>query len=174
MDYNIEKDGAVMIYEIQKAVADDMPRIHEIYAHARRFMAAHGNPNQWGEDRPEEAQLWEDIRRGDLYTVASGGCIHGVFAFILGGDPTYARIYEGAWHHTAPYGTIHRIAGDGSGGILHACISYCEQVIRHLRIDTHHDNIVMQNAVRKEGFLECGIIYIADGTPRIAYDRLLE
>ena len=95
-------------------------------------------------------------------------------AFILGEDPTYARIYDGAWNHSSPYGTIHRIAGDGSGGILHACISHCENVIGHLRIDTHHDNVVMQNAVRKEGFRECGIIYIADGMPRIAYDRVSE
>lgn len=159
---------------IRKAVSDDMPRILDIYAYARSFMAEHGNPHQWGDSHPREEQLWEDIRRGDLYVVVSEGSIHGVFAFILGEDPTYARIYDGAWNHSSPYGTIHRIAGDGSGGILHACIDHCENVIGHLRIDTHHDNVVMQNAVRKEGFRECGIIYIADGTPRIAYDRVSE
>lgn len=163
-----------MDHIIRKAVPDDMPRILEIYAYARRFMAEHGNPHQWGDHHPWEEQLWEDIRSGDLYVVASDGYIHGVFAFILGEDPTYARIYDGAWNHNSPYGTIHRIAGDGSGGILHACIVHCENVIGHLRIDTHHDNIVMQNAIRKEGFRECGIIYIADGTPRIAYDRVSE
>ena len=163
-----------MRYDIRKAVPNDMPRILEIYAYARSFMAAHGNPAQWGTDRPKEAQLWEDIRHGDLYVVTSGDRIHGVFSFLLGEDPTYVRIYDGAWHHLSPYGTIHRIAGDGSGGILHACVTHCERVIGHLRIDTHHDNTVMQKAILKEGFKECGIICIADGTPRIAYDRVLE
>lgn len=163
-----------MCYRIRKARATDMPRALEIYAYARRFMAEHGNPHQWRDTHPKEEQLWEDIGRGDLYVIEDDASIHGVFAFLLGDDPTYARIYEGSWHYDRPYGTIHRIAGDGNGGILHACVAHCEQLIGHLRIDTHHDNIVMQNAVRKEGFRECGIIYIADGTPRIAYDRLSE
>ena len=42
--------------------------------------------------------------------------------------------------------------------------------IDYLRIDTHEDNHVMQQAVQKLGFRKCGIIHIADGTPRIAYD----
>ena len=163
-----------MLYHIRNAVPDDMPRILEIYAHARNFMAEHGNPHQWGAHHPSEIRSREDIQRGDLYVLVCDDRIHGVFAFILGDDPTYARIYDGAWHHSLPYGTIHRIAGDGSGGILHACIRYCEQKSRYLRIDTHRDNVVMQNAVRKEGFLECGTIFVADGTPRIAYDRVLE
>ena len=163
-----------MRYHIRKAGPADMSRVLEIYAYARKFMAEHGNPNQWRDTHPKEEQFWEDVGRGDLYVIEDNASIHGVFAFLLGEDPTYSRIYEGSWHYDRPYGTIHRIAGDGNGGILHACVAHCEQVIGHLRIDTHHDNIVMQNAVRKEGFRECGIIYIADGTPRIAYDRLLE
>ena len=163
-----------MRYHIRKAGPADMSRVLEIYAYARKFMAEHGNPNQWRDTHPKEEQFWEDVGRGDLYVIEDNASIHGVFAFLLGEDPTYSRIYEGSWHYDRPYGTIHRIAGDGSGGILHACVVHCEQVIGHLRIDTHHDNIVMQTAVRKDGFRECGISYIADGTPRIAYDRLLE
>ncbi len=34
------------------------------------------------------------------------------FAFILGEDPTYQQI-DGAWLNDQPYGTIHRIAGNG-------------------------------------------------------------
>jgi len=163
-----------MLYRIRQAVPRDMPRILDIYAYARHFMADHGNPYQWGDHHPREEQLWEDIRRGDLFVIACGMDIHGVFAFLWGEDPTYARIYDGAWHYNVPYGTIHRIAGDGSGGILHACVEYCEKLVGCLRIDTHHDNVVMQNALHKEGFRECGTIYIADGTPRIAYDRVSE
>ena len=36
-------------------------------------------------------------------------------------------------------------------------------------IDTHEKNKTMQHVVEKLGFKRCGIIYIEDGTPRIAY-----
>lgn len=160
------------MYLIRKAVTQDLPRILEIYAYARNFMAQNGNPNQWGTTHPAESQLKEDIRNGDLYVVADGPEIHGVFAFFLGEDPTYGYIEDGNWHSHAPYGTIHRIASDGSGGVVSAAAEYCGGIISHLRIDTHHDNRVMQHVVEKLGFQRCGIIYIADGSPRIAYDRI--
>ena len=47
-----------------------------------------------------------------------------------------------------------------------------ENKIGYIRIDTHEDNYVMQNALAKQGFRRCGIIYVEDGTTRIAYDRL--
>ena len=43
-------------------------------------------------------------------------------------------------------------------------------VISYLRIDTHADNQPMQNAIDSYGFCYCGIIHVADGTPRNAYD----
>ena len=73
------------------------------------------------------------------------------------------------------YGTIHRIAGNGKGrGLLKACVEYCSQFVPNLRIDTHNDNIVMQNDVAKNGFTKCGTIYVEDGTPRIAYQKIIE
>lgn len=160
------------MYQIRKAKMEDLSRILEIYAFARRFMAQTGNPNQWGTTHPEETQLRADIGYGDLYVVENKTGIHGVFAFFLGEDPTYSHIEKGAWHSQAPYGTIHRIASDGSGGIVTAAVDYCSGVISHLRIDTHHDNRVMQHVLEKHGFQRCGIIYVSDGSPRIAYDRI--
>lgn len=160
-----------MAYVIAPAMPGDLDRVLEIYAYARKFMAENGNPHQWGTVTPQKALLEEDIERKQLYAVRENGVIHGVFAFILGEDPTYKKIYEGVWHKNQAYGTIHRIASDGSGGIFNACISFCGKKIDYLRIDTHKDNHIMQHVVEKAGFRRCGIIYIADGTPRIAYDR---
>lgn len=159
-----------MKYEVHPAGERDMQRIEEIYAYARAFMAANGNPNQWGTTHPPREQLERDIAEGNLYVVTAEERIHGVFYFYLGADPTYAHIENGAWHADRPYGTIHRIAGDGSGGILRAAVAFGKRRTDYLRIDTHEDNIVMQHAVEKQGFRRCGIIHIADGSPRIAYD----
>ena len=160
------------MYSVRKAVRGDLPRVLEIYAAARRFMAERGNPNQWGTGNPPAERLIEDIAAGNLYVLERERVIRGVFAFILGQDPTYSDIYDGAWLSDAPYGTIHRVAGDGSGGIFAACVRYCSGVCGHLRVDTHEDNLPMQRAILREGFRRCGIIHIADGSPRIAYEKI--
>lgn len=163
-----------MDYTVRKAKWEDLPRIEEIYAYARQFMAETGNPNQWGKHHPPAARLKKDIEQGDLYLVTDEKGIHGVFYFFIGDDPTYGVIEGGAWRSDTPYGTIHRIAGDGSGGILRTAVEFGKKQIGHLRIDTHEDNKVMQRAVAKQGFQKRGIIKTDDGSPRIAYDLLVK
>ena len=160
------------MYSIRNAHMNDLPRLEEIYAYARSFMAKTGNPNQWGTKNPPTAQLEVDIRRQELYILEDETGIHGVFYYALGEDPTYQTIYEGSWGSCTPYGTIHRIASDGSGGIFPAALNFCKGISDHIRIDTHHDNKVMQHVLQKHGFTRRGIIYIADGSPRIAYEYL--
>ena len=158
---------------IRQALFPDLPQILSIYAYARRFMAEHGNPTQWGSTRPTEADISARIARNELFVLEDNSSIHGVFAFISGEDPTYHVIENGHWLSDAPYGTIHAVASDGSiHGFLTQIVTYCLQTIRHLRIDTHPDNLIMQHVITKNGFTKCGIIYVADGTPRLAYERL--
>ena len=163
-----------MEYEVRKALREDLPRIEEIYAYARKFMAETGNPNQWGNTTPLTSQLEDDIEKGDLYVLVYEHVIHGVFYFFIGPDPTYGEIEDGCWRSDTPYGTIHRIAGDGSGGVLAAAVRLGKERINHIRIDTHEDNKIMQRAVAKFGFQRSGIIHLENGSPRIAYDLLIE
>lgn len=163
-----------MEYNLRPAQLGDLQRIEEIYAYARAFMAKNGNPNQWGNTEPPTEQLIQDVEDGNLYVMMEEQQIHGVFYFRIGPDPTYARIDDGAWRSDSPYGTIHRIAGDGSGGILKTAVDFGRKQIGHLRIDTHEDNHVMRRAVKKLGFQRCGIIYLADGSQRIAFDWLAQ
>lgn len=163
-----------MEYQVRKAQMEDVPVILTLYANARRFMAEHGNETQWGQEYPPEILLHQDIYQGNLYVIADDREIHGVFYFSIGADPTYAQIFEGVWHYDDPYGVIHRIAGDGTGGILRTAVQFAFQHIRYLRIDTHADNYVMQSALEKLGFSKCGVIFVEDGSPRIAYDSIGE
>ena len=159
-----------MNYFVRNAVSSDLPRIEEIYAYARDFMARTGNPNQWGKTNPPHAWLVDDIKKQLLHVICDDQGIHGVFYFYIGEDPTYGSIEDGYWRSTAEYGTIHRIASDGSGGILRTAVEFCKQHSNHIRIDTHHDNVIMQNAVARLGFQRSGIIHLANGSPRIAYE----
>ncbi len=135
--------------EIRKSTELDVGRMMEIFAHARRFMAEHGNPNQWGpRNWPPEALIRQDIEEGNSYVCIDEGRIVGTFFFVFGKDaePTYAVITGGAWLDDSPYGVIHRIASDGTKkGVGECCINWALQQCPHLRVDTHEDNKVVQN-----------------------------
>ena len=149
----------------------------EIYAYARDFMASHGNPRQWGPNRwPPEALLHEDIRSGNSYVCLNDlDEVIGTFFFVYGEDiePTYRQITDGGWQDLSPYGVVHRIAADGSEkGIGSFCVNWAYAQCGHLRIDTHCDNTVMQNMLKKLGFVPCGTIYVhEDNDPRIAFEK---
>ena len=42
----------------------------------------------------------------------------------------------------------------------------------NIRIDTHKDNAIMQHNIVKHGFRYCGIIHLASGDERLAYQKL--
>ena len=160
---------------IRKAKPGDMNAILSVYEIAREYMRQSGNPDQWGTDKPKQELLEEDIRKGELFVGESEeGQIHFVFAFILEEDPTYSYIESGEWLSEEPYGTIRRIASDGTvSGVVQTAVNYCKNTISNIRMDTHEKNTTMQHVLEKLGFARCGIIYISDGTPRIAYQLLL-
>lgn len=156
---------------IRKTATADVPRLLEVFALAREFMRRSGNPDQWHDDYPDEALLLDDVRQGDSYVFESGGRIVGTFVLREGADPTYAKIYSGRWLNPKPYATLHRIAGTGEArGLVHQAVAYARNHYDHLRIDTHRDNMVMQKAVCKAGFVYCGIIHCRDGSDRMAYE----
>ena len=159
---------------IRLATTADLDAILSVYAHARAFMAEHGNPTQWGTTYPAVEIVEEDIRLDRLYVDEQDGAVCGVFMFTVGeDDPTYAYIEDGAWLDNSPYGVIHRVAADGTiPGVLGRCLAFCRKQCSHLRIDTHADNHIMQSRLEKQGFARCGTIYVEDGSPRIAYEWL--
>lgn len=158
--------------QIRKATVEELERIMEIYAQAREFMRQQGNPNQWGSNRPSRQTVLEDIQHRHCNLCVEDGEILGVFCYFQGDDPTYAKIYQGQWLNDEPYGVIHRIAVAAHGrGVASACFAYAMAQCRNLRIDTHRDNIPMQRALAKNGFVRCGIIYIESGDERIAFQK---
>ena len=164
--------------EIRHSTETDFCRIMEIYEYARRFMAEHGNPNQWGPTNwPPEKLIRSDIAEGKSYVCVYENRIVGTFFFDQGKDiePTYRVIENGTWLDSSPYGVIHRLAGDGFvKGIGSFCIEWAMKQCGHLRIDTHGDNKVMQNLLEKSGFIYCGIIHVLnDNYPRLAYEKLM-
>ena len=155
---------------IRLAEAKDLDAILKVYDAARAFMRASGNMLQWVNGYPQRTLLEDDIQKSQLYVIEENGAVHGVFAFILGDDPTYAYIEDGQWPNGKPYGTIHRIGTDGAiHGAVKTALQYALQFTDEVRADTHTDNKPMQHTLSKNGFQRRGIIYLENGDPRIAY-----
>ena len=160
--------------KIRKTKIEDIEKVDEIYTDCRKFMRQSGNTAQWTNGYPSINQITEDIQNGISYVCEECGEILAVFVFFIGEDPTYKKIYNGAWLNDSPYGVIHRIGvGKNSHGkgVAAFCFEYCFSLCGNLKIDTHRDNIPMRKALTKNGFEQCGIIYLASGDERIAFQK---
>ncbi len=162
---------------VRPAGQEDLEELLVIYARARAFMAASGNPGQWGESYPPREVTERDIAEGNCYVLEAKGVIQAVFAYFEGEDPTYGRIEDGAWKQEGAYATVHRLASAGNGrGAAALCFDWCADRAKadgcgSLRADTHADNQPMQRALAGAGFARCGRIYLENGEPRLAYER---
>ena len=158
---------------IRKTQITDIDAVMDIYASAREFMRASGNPNQWSDSYPSRQIVESDIASDAAYVAEENGEIIACFFFKVGIDPTYLKIYNGKWIDDGEYAVIHRIAVKYHGrNIIGGIYEYCSSISRSLRIDTHKDNKPMQRSLEKNGFTRCGIIYLASGDERIAYQRI--
>ena len=156
--------------KIRKAVVNDLPVLQTIFAQARTYMRMHGNQNQWINGYPQEEVMLQDISVGACHVCVEGERIIGVFSYFPGPDPTYAYIEDGTWPDERDYGVIHRIAvTDHRKGVASFCYHYALEKCPVLRIDTHEENIPMQKSLLKNDFRRCGIIYLANGDPRVAF-----
>ena len=165
---------AVNPYTIRPAAEADIPAILTVLEAAKGIMRADGNMNQWIRGYPTAEHLRADIAQDGGHVVTDGDRIVAYFAFLPGPEPTYARIYEGEWtDDVLPYHVIHRLGSvPEAHGIFRTVLDYGFSRCRNIRIDTHRDNRIMRHNILKYGFRYCGIILLADGAERLAYQLL--
>lgn len=157
---------------IRKATYDDVPVLMDVFRKARGIMRSSGNMNQWNDGYPSEEVVRKDIDNGHCVVLCEDGKVVATMAFIPGPDPTYAEIYDGGWLSDAPYHVIHRIAvaepGHNAAKVL---LDWGFGQAGSIRIDTHKDNVIMHHVLSKYGFTHCGLILLANGDPREAYQK---
>lgn len=152
---------------------EDLDRVMELYDRAKKFMAEHGNPTQWPPSYPPRKQVAWDMQKGHMFVCTQDERIGAVFYYREGEDPTYRVIEGGKWIDDSPYGVVHRITSDGTiRGAGSFCLQWAWERCGNLRIDTHENNVVMQNLLKKNGFVYCGIIRLERGEERLAYQKL--
>ncbi len=159
---------------IRKAKPTDMAAIMQVMEAAKKIMRSSGNMYQWGDGYPSESVILGDMEKHGGYIIEDAGRIVGYFAFLPSPEPTYTKIYNGEWlDDVKPYHVIHRIASyPDVHGIFSDIMDFCFLHDTNIRIDTHKDNQIMQHNIEKHGFTYCGIIYLANGDERLAYQKI--
>ena len=159
---------------IREARPSDMSAIMQVMEAAKKIMRSSGNMHQWGEGYPSEAVILSDMEKNGGFVVEEDSKVIAYFAFLPSPEPTYDRIYGGRWlDDVQPYHVIHRIASyPNVHGIFKSIMDFCFSHDANIRIDTHKDNTIMQHNIEKHGFTYCGIIYLASGDERLAYQRI--
>lgn len=159
---------------LRRASTADLPAIRAVLQAARHIMWESGNLHQWGPDYPPESAILSDIGREGGFVFEEDGTVVAYFAFLPSPEPTYHEIQDGTWLDAArPYHVVHRMASfPGVHGIFRDTLDFCFSQDSNIRIDTHRDNAIMRHNLLKYGFSYCGIIHVADGSERLAYQRI--
>lgn len=171
--------------QLKKSQISHLEDVYAIMQDAKLFQKQN-NIRQWTEEKPSFEDIKKDIENQQSFVLQNNENdeIIACAAVIIGEDSTYLSIYEGNWHTSSngeEYAAIHRFAlskkyaGKGFSEIfMEKIFGYLRELrIYNVRIDTHKDNVFMQKLIKKSGFQYCGIIHIADGSLRLAYDRHL-
>ena len=161
---------------IRPSTTNDIDTLLRLADEAKVIMRRNGNMEQWHDNYPSAEVFRNDIRRGVSYIVEDGSKAVATFTAIPRPEPTYERIYDGQWiDEEMPYMVIHRIASTAdSHGVMSKILNFCFTLTDNIRIDTHRDNTIMQHLMEKHGFEYCGIIYLANGDERLAYQKIIK
>jgi len=169
-----------MELEFLRASAEDAQRIMKIIGQAQEYLREQG-VNQWQNNYPNSGTVMNDIQNEDCFVLRDNGRVVATVTVVFGGEKTYANIYDGNWSSSREYATIHRIAVDAGykgRGLASVIIGNIEAMchsrgIESIRVDTHRHNASMKKMLIKNKFTYCGIIYLADNSERIAFEKIL-
>lgn len=137
--------------------------------------------NQWQNGYPNEEVILRDISNDESYVLEYNSEIIGTTALSFRGEKTYDKIYEGKWISNGEYAVVHRIAVckiDGIKSVGTEILKEVEKIcllrnIKNIKIDTHEDNKIMQRLLSKNNYKYCGVIYLEDGSKRIAFEKVI-
>jgi GNAT superfamily N-acetyltransferase len=167
--------------EFRKADFSELDSIMKIVHQAQSFLKKL-NINQWQNGYPTREIVAQDIANGNAYLLTDDSKVMAVVTILFAREPTYDVIYEGKWLTEGEYSVVHRLAVDShfkGKGIATGVLEEIDRMtlqkgIHSIKVDTHEDNIPMQKLLKKNGFVYCGVIYLADGNKRIAFEKLLQ
>lgn len=166
--------------EFRKSTKQDINRIMDIIKQVQAYFKEQGI-DQWQNNYPNTEVISKDVDSENSYVLLKDNNIVATTVISFDGEETYNSIYEGNWISNDKYAVIHRVAVDNTYkglGLSHEIIKYAEKLclnkgVHSIKVDTHIENIPMKQSLKKSGFEYCGIIYLEDGSKRIAFEKII-
>ena len=163
---------------LEKVREEGLPDVMKLIDSARAALKADG-VDQWQGKDPTAEELLVNIKGGCCYFFKDD-TVAGMAVLREGADPTY-DVIDGKWLTEGDYLTIHQFVvaenkrGEGiSRRMMERIFAYTRfKGIPAIRIDTHADNFRMRGLIESTGFTYCGVITVADGTERVAYEQVI-
>lgn len=167
-----------MDIKFRKTTARDEEDVFAMIEDAQAYLKSQG-VDQWQNGYPNPITLAGDTLAGIGYCLDQAGQVVAYAAISFEPEPTYAQLHGGAWLQEVPYGVIHRTVvkdsekGKGLAGLFLEEVAQLARArgVTDLRVDTHAQNKSMRRMLEKNGFTLVGTIYLADGAPRVAYEK---
>ncbi|QWC00703.1 GNAT family N-acetyltransferase [Mycoplasmatota bacterium] len=157
---------------IRKAKKNDINYIYELSKKTKTEMLKQGL-NQWVGDYPLFDNFKNDYLKSGLYVYIENERIIASISILEENDPPYKEI---EWDHNHSL-VIHRLLVDpdyqksGIGKkMFEKAIELTKEKYLSLKVDTHPDNLKMQNLITKMGFQYKGYI---ESINRLAYELIV-
>lgn len=165
---------------VRKCTKEDIADVMKIICEAKAYFKENHIP-QWqnANGYPNVIDIEKDIQKQGAYCIEADGKIV-AYSFIANiVDPNYAYI-EGSWLNAEKYVVVHRTCVTNSMKGKHVASLFFtkakeiakENNIHNIRVDTHACNTSMRHLLENNHFQQCGIIYVEDKTPRMAYQSV--
>ncbi|KRG11077.1 GNAT family N-acetyltransferase [Lederbergia galactosidilytica] len=166
--------------DFRKTTEEDIDQIMAIIKQAQQYFKDN-HIDQWQNNYPNVQTIKKDMQNGYSYVLVNERNIIATAAISFDGEKTYNQIYGGKWLSDEKYAVIHRLAVDPqhkglgiSSEVLKNVEKMCtDQGVNSIKIDTHAQNSSMQRLLQKNNFTYCGVIYLGNGSKRIAFEKLM-
>ena len=166
--------------KFRRAVNTDINDIINIIRQAQSYFKEVGI-YQWQDNYPNVETISNDIDNKNSYVLLKDNNIVATAAVSFDEEKTYDSIYEGQWISNNEYAVIHRMAVDNDYkglGLSSQIIKNVERLclnkdVYSIKVDTHEENLSMQKLLKNNQFQYRGIMYLKDGSKRIAFEKTL-
>ena len=161
----------------RKATTEDIDTIERMIKAASGRLGAAGI-DQWQRGYPNRTSIENDVEAGVGMVLALGNEILAYGAVIFTGEPAYNDLTGGQWLTNGEYAVVHRLCVSEifvrmgfAKQFMSAAEAMAAERVKSFRIDTHPDNMIMQNLVERMGFTYCGDVVIE--SRRLAYEKII-
>lgn len=166
---------------VEEAKVADLEGIMRLVRQAQLYFKEH-DIDQWQNNYPTKEVILTDIRNHENYVLRDHDQVVATMTLNFAPQAEYENIQSETWQTSATYATIHRLAVDNQSkgqGLATKMLSFAAEKCRFLKVgslrtDTYASNFPMQTTLKRNGFVQQGIIKRPGVADMIAFEKIIK